>query len=213
VGLEPLVIVGAGGHGREVLDIVNALNDVAPVFHLLGFLDDEPGPWPLLDRRDTGVIGGMDALDDVDARYVIGLGSAEARRAVDARASAAGLKPATLVHPAATVGSDLRLGPGLVLAAGARITTKVTTGRHVHLNVNATLSHDCVVGDYGTLSPGTHVSGAVTLGPGVTLGSGAVVRQGVQVGAGTTVGAGAVVVRDLPAGVTAVGVPARPLES
>ena len=59
-----------------------------------------------------------------------------------------------LIHPAATVASDNRIGDGVLLAAGARVTTNVTLGRHVHLNVNAVVSHDCVVGDYTTLSPG-----------------------------------------------------------
>ena len=73
---------------------------------------------------------------------------------------------ATLIHPAATVASDNRIGDGVLLAAGARVTTNVTLGRHVHLNVNAVVSHDCVIGNYTTLSPGSLVNGDVQLEPG-----------------------------------------------
>lgn len=206
-----LVVIGAGGHGREMLDVVEAVNRTAPTFDLLGVVDDRGDEHGLLARRNVKVLGGLDLLPTLAACYVIGLGDPEARRQVDEQATAAGLVPATLVHPTAVLGSDLRLGPGFVAAAHAQVTTNVVTGRHVQLNVGATLSHDCMLGDYVTLSPGCHVSGNVRLGDGVTLGVGAVVRQGITIGEDTFVGAGAVVVDDLPAGTTAVGVPAKPV--
>ncbi len=205
-----LVVVGGGGHGREAVDVVEAINRHCPTFELVGVIDDDGDVHGLLARRGIPVIGATDALADTEADYVIGLGSPEGRRKVDALATAVGVRPATLVHPTAVLGSDLRIGPGFLAAAHAQVTTNVTLGRHVHLNIGATVSHDCVLGDYVTLSPGAHVSGNVTLGDGVTLGVGAVVRQGIAIGAGTFVGAGAVVVDDLPPDVTAVGVPARP---
>jgi acetyltransferase-like isoleucine patch superfamily enzyme len=100
---------------------------------------------------------------------------------------------------------------GAVLAAGSRITTNVRAGRHVHLNVAATVAHDCRLDDYVSLSPGVHVSGNVTIGREVFLGTGAVVVPGCTIGAGAVVGAGAAVVSDVAAGETVVGVPARPV--
>lgn len=205
-----LVVVGAGGHGREALDVVEAINRRRPTFELLEVIDDHGDEHGLLARRGIAVVGATALLAETEACYVIGVGSPEGRRKVDALATAAGLEPATLIHPTAVLGSDLRIGPGFVAAAHAQVTTNVTTGRHVHLNIGATVSHDCILGDYVTLSPGCHVSGNVRLGDAVTLGVGAVVRQGITIGAGTFVGAGAVVVDDLPPDVTAVGVPARP---
>lgn len=205
----PLVIIGCGGHGREVLDIVEAANAAALTYDVLGFLDDDPGQAELAERRGVQVLGPVPELSRIDAAYVIGVGSGETRRCIAERAD--GQPVDRLVHPAATLGSDLRIGPGAVIAAGARLTTNITLGRHVHLSVNATLSHDCTLDDYVTLNPGSNVSGNVSLGAGATLGVGSSVMQGVSVGAATTVGAGAVVVDDLPAGVTAVGIPARPV--
>ena len=208
----PIVVVGAGGHGRELIDIVEAVNRQRATFQLLGVLDEHGDQNDLLARRGIRVLGGNEALTGLQAAYSVGIGSPEARRSVDSLATTAGLEPATIVHPTAVLGSDLRLGPGFVAAAHAQVTTNVATGRHVHLNLAATVSHDCVLGDYVTLSPGSHVSGNARIGDGVTLGAGAVVRQGVTIGAGTFVGAGAVVVGDLPPAVMAVGLPARPVE-
>ena len=207
-----LVIIGAGGHGRELLDIVEAVNAVSPTFEFLGFLDDGPGPWERVERRGATVLGPVGRLTDLDAQYSIGIGSPEDRCRIDGFATESDCQGATLVHPQATITSDVRAALGLVMAAGSRITTNVTVGRHVHLNLNATLSHDCEVGSYSVLNPGAHVSGDVVLGESVVVGSGAVVREGRKVGDRTVIGAGAVVITNLPADSTAVGVPAKVID-
>jgi sugar O-acyltransferase (sialic acid O-acetyltransferase NeuD family) len=212
--LERLVIIGAGGSGREVLDIVDAINEASPSFHFLGFVDDNIDLDPaLLDRRGAALLGPVEVLADIDAAYVIGIGSPLARHAVDDRVRVWERNPATLVHPTATMASELAVGPGAIIAAGARLTTNIRIGRHFHANLNVTVAHDCVLGDYVTLNPGAHLSGSVTLGDGVTIGTGAAIIQGCRVGPGATVGAGAVVDRDIDARVTAVGIPARPLRT
>ena len=207
--MRDLVIVGAGGHGRETLDIVEAINAVAPTWNFLGFIDEGPGVADQLERRGARIIGtGPDGLAP-DTAYVIGIGSSVVRERIDAEFTAAGLDAAALIHPTATAGADNRLSPGVLLAAGARVTTNVTLGRHVHLNVNAVVSHDCTVGDYATLSPGVHLNGDVTVGDRTFFGTGAIVTPQVTVGADASVGAGAVALADVPRGVTAIGVPAR----
>jgi sugar O-acyltransferase (sialic acid O-acetyltransferase NeuD family) len=206
--VQDLVIVGAGGHGRETLDIVEARNAVEPTFAFVGFVADHADAM-LLGRRRADLLGPVDVLRDHRAAYVIGIGTSEARRDLDHRITGWGREAAVLVHPYASRGSDLRIGPGVLLAAGARVTTNVTLGRHTHLNVNAVVSHDSEVGDYVTLSPGVLVNGNVVLGEGAFLGTGAVVLPGRTVGAWARIGAGAVVADDVPPGSTAVGVPAR----
>lgn len=207
-GRQPLVILGAGGYAREIVDIVDALE---PDFELLGFVTGDGTTHTTAASSGLEVIGSDDALADIDAAYVIAIGDGAVRERLDRTATAHGLRPATLVHPAATIGASVRLGNGAVLAAGARLTNNITIGRHSHVNLNATVAHDCVLGDYVTVNPLAAISGACVLEDRVTVGTGAAVIQHRRVGAGSTVGAGAVLLHDVKTGVTALGNPARPL--
>ena len=207
--MRDLVILGAGGHGRETLDIVEAINVASPTWNFRGFVDDGDVVADRLERRKAEVIGGTAAMEDLDAAYVVGIGSSSVRAELDAQLSGWGREAVTLVHPLASIASDNRIGDGVLVAAGARVTTNVTLGRHVHLNVNVVVSHDCVVGDHSTLSPGVHLNGEVRLGERVFLGTGAIVTPGISIGDDALIGAGAVVVQDVPDGVTVTGVPGR----
>ena len=207
--MRELVIVGGGGHGRETLDIVEAINAVEPTWAFAGFVDDGEIIADRLERRDASLLGTTEILANTNLHYVVGIGSPAVRAKLDEQLTAWGRTAATLIHPAATLASDNRISDGVLLAAGARVTTNVTLGRHVHLNVNAVVSHDCVVGDYTTLSPSSLVNGDVQIGTGVFLGTGAIITPGITIGDHAVIGAGAVVVNDVPPGVTVKGVPAR----
>lgn len=207
----PLVIVGCGGFGREVWSIAQAINAVSPTFDLMGFVDDDPAPAhrEALERLDAALLGGLSWLDHSDPKFhaVIGIGSGPVRRSLDQRWP--DRTWATLIHPDATVGHDVRLSPGVVLAPGARVSTAVRIGRHVHLDQNATVGHDCVLKDYSRLNPQACVSGNVRIGPEAAVGASATVLQGLDVGDSAIVGAGAVVTRHVPPTATVKGVPAR----
>lgn len=212
--MTELVIVGTGGHAREVLDIIEALNTVRPQYRVLGFLDEDRSRHG--DQvRGLPVLGGLEWASGRAAgslEVALGVGRPGSRAAVRDRLRALAAGSPTLVHPRACLTSHVSLGEGCIVAAGAVVTSSVRLGEHVHLNVGATVSHDCVVGDYSTLAPGAHLAGNVVLGEGCEVGIGAVVIQGVTVGAGAIVGAGSVVIRPVPANTTVVGVPARVIE-
>lgn len=205
---RPLVILGAGGHGREVLDVARHARSSA--YQFVGFLSDEEPHRHLLEQVHASWLGPVADLQHIEADFVIGVGDPSVRRTLDEHARSWGRSPATLWHRTAHRAVDVSEGPGTVVLANASVTSNVRLGSHVHINLNATVAHDCQLNDYVTVNPGANLNGDVVVGPGATIGSGAVIRQGITIGAGATVGAGAVVVRDVEPGATVVGVPARP---
>lgn len=212
---ERLVLVGIGGFGREVADIIDACNSREPSrYELIGALDDNPTRANLdrLAARDIGYLGTtLDWLKSCqNATYVIGIANANARKRIDTLFSRYDLIASVLRHPDSTVGSQCFLGPGSILCAGSRLTTNVVSGRHAHFHVNSTVGHDTRVHSYASVYPLAAVSGECDVGAEATVGANSVVLQGIELGEGSFVGAGAVVVRDVTAGSVVKGVPARP---
>jgi len=213
--LQPLIVVGIGGFGRETLDVVEALErtEPHPRFRLRGAVDDAPSALNLQRLAERGVSYLGTAEDWLRSAqpcvYLIGVGSPKVRAAIADRWDHAGHRAATAVHPTAAIGSRTLLAPGTIVCAGAQVSTNVQLGRHTHVNPNATIGHDSVLQSFVSVNPGAVVSGEVELGEGCLIGAGAVVLQGLRVGREATVGAAACVVADVAAGATVKGVPAR----
>ena len=203
--LDGVLILGAGGHGKVVADIL-----VCQGVPVLGFLDDDP----MLEgqtRLGLPVLGRIDAYPRYEpGGLVLGVGDAARRRGVVRRGGAAA-QPLwrSAVHPRATVAASARLGRGVTISAGAVVNPDASVGDHAIVNTGATVDHDCVIAAYGHIAPGAHLAGGVRIGEGALVGVGANVCPNCSIGAWAVVGAGAVVVCDIPAGVTALGVPAR----
>lgn len=217
-----VVVFGAGGFGREVLDVLEAVNLASarngsgPTWELVGVVDDAPsgGNLDRLLARSVPHLGSLGEFLEADRtglHYVIGIGSPAVRRRVASTCEAAGLVAGTLIHPDATVGLHTSLGAGTVVCAGVRISTNVSVGRHVHLNANATVGHDTVVEDHVSLNPLAAVSGDCVIGDGALVGVAGVVLNGLHVGRDAVVGGSACAVTDVAPGATVVGVPARPM--
>jgi len=210
-----VVIIGAGGFGREALDVLQAINNRSSVYslNLLGVVDSAPSDLNLgrLAARGIPWLGSVDTWlgSESTAEYVVAIGSPGTRALLDERIRSAGRNAATLVHPEAHIGSMVTIGPGSVICAGAHLSTNITLGRSVHVNPNATIGHDTKLGDWVSVNPGAIISGDVTVAAGVLVGAGAVVLQGVNIGEGAVVGASACVVRNVPPAATVKGVPAR----
>lgn len=214
--LGKIVIFGGGGFAREVHQLIEDINAVAPTWHCMGFLDGDASRHGTL-IHDLPVLGGVEWLES-DAcegtSLVVAVGNPALRcKIVGALEREGRAHFATLVHPRAWVGNRVTIGPGSIVCAGVLITTDVALGRHVIVNIGSTIGHDAMVGDFVTIAPTVNVSGAVTLGEGADLGTGSTLIQGRQVGAWSIVGAGSVVVKDIEANVTAVGSPTRVIKS
>ncbi|MGC4767568.1 acetyltransferase [Micromonospora sp. DT44] len=213
------MIVGTGGMGREVYGVIWLLNTFAGAtasWRVLGFVDDYPTERNVESVHRLGVafLGPSRwlAAQPASTHVVLGVGHPRLRRETDQTISRYGLPAATVVHPAAEIGPDCVHQHGLFAAGGARVTTNVLLGRHVHLNQNCTVGHDSVLGDYVSVNPLAAVSGYCRLEDGVLVGTTAAILPKLTVGRDATVGAGACVTRDVPPGVVVTGVPARPVE-
>lgn len=209
----PLFIVGCGGFGREVFLLVNALTAVGQAWPVVEFVDDAPSAANLALVHALGSVH-VGTVADLARRSepfsaVIAIGDPTARASIAATLADAPVTYPTLVHPSSTVGSDARLEAGVVIAAGARLSTNIIVRCHTHIDQNATVGHDCDIGSYSRLNPQACVSGSVVLGDQVVVGAGATILQGLVVGGGAVVGAAACVVRDVSPGVVVKGVPAQ----
>ncbi|HET7690232.1 MAG TPA: acetyltransferase [Nocardioidaceae bacterium] len=210
----PLVVVGAGGFAREVLDVLDAINastSGTELFEVVGLAADPPPTDSRLDAYDVPYIGGIDRLAGMPTGvgFVIAIGNGDARRRIDESLEGQGRPSPVLIHPTATRGREVHLGPGTIVCSHVSLTNHISIGRHVHLNLNSTIGHDSTLDDYVTVSPLVAISGNVQIGSGAMIGTGASINQQITIGPGSTIGAGAAVIRDVEPTTTVVGIPAR----
>ncbi|WP_091230756.1 NeuD/PglB/VioB family sugar acetyltransferase [Microbacterium sp. 3J1] len=210
---EDIVVIGAGGFGRETLDVIEAINAASdePRWNVVGVLDDAVGGIHLerLEARSYRHLGSItdnrELLDEVP--HVTAIGDPKVRAAIDELVG--GTLTSALIHPTAVVGSRTTIDDGVVVCAGAQLSTNLIVGANVHINPGAIIGHDTVIDEFVSINPGAVVSGEVHIERATLIGAGAVVLQGLRIGAGSRVGAAACVTKDVATGATVVGVPAR----
>jgi sugar O-acyltransferase (sialic acid O-acetyltransferase NeuD family) len=210
------LIVGGGGHAQEVAWSLREQEREAGRSCELSFFDDALPPGPLASGlgRLVGPLAAIEALDPhADAMLVLGVAFPRVKRDLTTRLAPLGVRWATVVHPRATLGPNVRLGEGAYVAAGAVVTVNVRTGRFPTINMHAQVAHDSVLGDFVTLHPDAHVAGNVRIDDDAELGTGSAVLPGLTIGAGAVLGAACTAVRSLPGGQTYVGSPAARLHA
>lgn len=205
-GSQPTrVVVGAGGHGRVVADILRtrAITDFV-------FLDDA---WETQGPRVVGPVSRIQEFARDGVKFHVAFGNNALRAGVCAQVLEAGGLLGHAVHPAAVLSQDVDFGVNFTAMAGAVVNPGVRIGQNVCINTRASVDHDCVLGDHSHVFPGAILTGNVHVEAGATIGAGAIVLPGRRIGADAFVGAGAVVTRDVAPVSTVVGVPARPFGS
>lgn len=206
-----VVLLGAGGHAAVVLEML------ARDFEVAGLLDARAELHGTTVEGVT-VLGGDELLPELRGRGIEGfhvgvgsVGDTSLRRRLYDMATGAGLTAVDAVHAAAVLSPSAEHGAGLTAMAASVVGARGRLGHNVVVNTGAIVEHDCIVGDHVYLASGAVLGAGVEVGAGAHVGLGAAVNQGLAIGEGAVVGSGAAVVRDVAAGVTVVGVPARPI--
>lgn len=211
--MKDLAIFGAGGFGKEVKTLVDHINQQQPTWNLIGFYDDQP----LGEVQGLPVLGSLQDLFRLnqESHLVVAIGNSKIRCEVTGKLNATHIKFATLIHPSVIMGNpySIKVGHGSIITAGVILTTDITIDEHVIINLNTTIGHDSFIGAHVSLMPGVNIAGNVCLKEEVFIGAGANILGGLTMGAHSTIGAGAVVTTDIPPHTTAVGVPAKVIQS
>jgi acetyltransferase EpsM len=202
-----LIIYGAGGHGRVVVDAA-----LSAGWTIQSWIDDHPAS---ATQWEIPIIASKDVLwrKLISRMFIVAIGDNRVREEVFRRLCELELIPALVIHPSAVISQFARIGAGTVVMADVVVNPVASIGENCILNTACSIDHDCSVGPHAHLCPGVRLAGMVVVGAGTMIGTGAVVIPSINIGERCVIGAGAVVTADLPAKAVAHGNPARIVRS
>ena len=207
--MKNLIIIGAGGVGREVSLIVEQLNYLEDTWNLIGFIDDDIKMFGEV-INGYSVIGGIETLNSYNEEcyIVIAIANYKVKKSIVDKLNNR-LPFATIIHPKVWIHDFMIVGEGSIIYEGTIITSNVNIGKHVIISPKCGIGHDSIIKDYTSLLWNVNISGADIIEEGVLIGSGATVIQNKTIGKGSIIGAGSVVINDIPSNSTVVGVPGK----
>jgi sugar O-acyltransferase (sialic acid O-acetyltransferase NeuD family) len=204
---KELIIYGAGGLGREILTMIRALPEWQPI----GFIDDKVPPGTSV--KGLKVLGGVSVMQAMTStvNVVLAVGSPLVKQRLEEQLLKYSVYFPTLIHPSVIMqdSASITIGAGSIVTAGCILTTDIYIGKHVLINLNTTIGHDCSVEDYSSIMCGVNIAGEVTIARSAFIGSGANILNQASLGESCTVGMGAVVLKDVLQHTTVAGVPAK----
>lgn len=210
MNMKDIAIFGVGGFGREVLTLIQDINNAKPTYNIIGFFDDGHEKGEIVNGYP--VLGKTEELNSwpLEICVAVSIGNPMVKKRVISKVSNPNVSYPTLIHPSVIIGNNsyVKIGKGCIVCAGNVITTNVEIGDFVILNLCCTVGHDVVIKDYAAFMPSCNISGEVLVEEGVYCGTGAKIINQVSIGEYATIGAGAVVIKAIPSFCTAVGVPA-----
>lgn len=204
-----IVVVGAGGHARVVIETLVATG----LYDIVGVLDPNQELWGKHFFAGYIVLGDDHLLIDMRTQNITGcfiaLGPNKLRASLYEQASKLGFEFINAIHPQSCISGSVQIGQGVAIMAGAVVNANTVIGNNVIINTGATIDHDCTIGNHVHIAPGCHISGYVDIGDGSMLGTGASVIDRMSIGSWSMLGAGSVVVTSIPSHIKAMGVPAK----
>lgn len=209
--MKDIVIIGAGGFGREVAWLIEDINEIDKQWNILGFVDDNESD---LGKNINGynVLGDKTWLYDKQVYVVNAVADPKTRKQIMEKLSHTDNMYPTLIHPNVIYSNKVEFGEGCIVGAGNILTVDIVIGNHVIINIDSTIGHDAIIADYSTILPGVNISGHVHLEECSMIGTGTAIIQGLSIGKNSIIGAGSVVTKNIPANCTAVGAPANPIK-
>lgn len=202
-----LLIIGASGHGKVLADIAKKMN----IWDNIAFLDDDTSKKEVLDLEVIGTI--TEAYKYIySCSFIVGIGNNEIRKHIQEEINSKNGGIATLIHPSACIGEEVKIGKGTAIMANTVINSGTKIGNGCIINTAATVDHDNIISDFVHISPGAHLAGGVKIGATSWLGLGSTVNNNISIISNTLIGAGGVVVKDIKESGTYAGVPVRRLK-
>lgn len=212
--MENIAIFGAGGFGREVKTIIDAINKKnESTYNFIGFFDDGFEKDTLANTYP--ILGGINEINQYNEELsvVICIGDPKIKKKIISKINNPKILFPTIIHPGASITNEfVNLGKGCIVCEGTIITCNIDIKDFVILNLMCTVGHDTIIEDYCSFMPSVNISGEVKIEQGVYVGTGAKIINLLEIGENTIIGAGAVVSKSLPANCTAVGIPAKPIK-
>lgn len=211
---KDIIIIGAGGFGREIKFLIDDINKIEYKFNIIGFIDDNLPKGQIINGIE--VLGDLNFLVKLNKPISIVLGIGDPivkKKIISAIQNNTFFNFPNLIHPNVIIGTDeVILGHGNVICAGNIITCNINIKNFVTLNLSCTVGHDTIINDFASFMPSVNISGEVLINECVYVGTGAKIINQLEIGEKTIVGAGAVVSKSLPSNCTAVGIPAKPIK-
>jgi len=204
-----LVIVGAGGMGREVFSWLSYEIKGKENIKIKGFLDDNPDALAGF-HYPNKIIGKISEYEPLkNERVVLSILDPKTKRRIAEYLMTRGAEFYTLIHPTAIIGTNIKMGKGIIICPNCILTNDITIGDFVFINTNSTIGHDAIIGDYTSINGKVEITGRVKVGNGCLFGVGAKVIPGRVINDGAKIGAGSIVIRNVQRDVTVFGNPAK----
>lgn len=209
--LNKIAVFGTGGLGKEIVGLIEQINTHTPKWDIVGFFDDNIHEGEIV--NGYSVLGGVPEINKINSNFalVIAVGNPIIKKKIIKRILNSQIYYPVLIHPSVIMGNSHfnEIGEGSIICAGNIMTTNITIGKHVLLNLSCTIGHQSTICDYSSFMPSCNISGEVFIGKCSYWGTGSIVINQIKIGDNTIIGAGSVLINDIPDNVTVVGVPAK----